>query len=693
MASAQAAQSAASIGSEGSEIVVRGGDAAARRRASTEAVEVLELTGESRRGSDLSDTLTRRTSLLVQREGGLGSRARYSLLGFAGERVRFFLNGLPLDLAGFPFGVGNVPPALVSRVEVYDGVVPARFGSDALGGAVQLVTDEDVRRSFAELSYQLGSFETQRASLTARGYLPKLRAFGEVSAFLDDTRNSYLVDVQTFAADGGTRQERVPRFHDGYAARGGAVSLGLVDRPLADRLVLTATWSRFERELQTNISGEASYGEARFAKESAGVRLQHRKSWNGHRVESVAGVTVNSAHFLDQATCRYDWRGACFIELGSRGEVDGIPHDRTVIDRIYFARPQVVLALAPSHLLAVGAPVSLLTRSGREREIEVISDDVLAVPSHVDTWNPSLELTSSLAEERLQITPFVKGYAQWLRATELLGTGERRQLRRDALQGGGGVALRYAPFSSASIKASYEYATRLPSAEETLGDGVQISPNLRLTPETSHNGNLGLFFETPPRAELVFRVGLRGALRQARDLLILSGNGTDYTYDNVVDARALGVSVDGSMGTASELLRVDGRFSYQDLRNESTQGTFALFRGDRIPNVPFLRAFGALTSKIPLPIHEGDCLELRYAASFTGGFFRGWESAAVNAPKLRIPDQFVSDVSLSYLTSRDKTSVSASLEVRNLADVRVYDLYGAERPGRSFFVQLTVHTE
>ena len=66
-----------------------------------------------------------------------------------------FLDSVPLELAGYPFGVWNVPVNLVRGVEVYRGVVPVRFGTDALGGALNLVSDNRPVTNLAA-SYQVG---------------------------------------------------------------------------------------------------------------------------------------------------------------------------------------------------------------------------------------------------------------------------------------------------------------------------------------------------------------------------------------------------------------------------------------------------------------------------------------------------------------------------------------------------------
>src|SRR5690606_18849372 len=142
------------------EVTVQGPSERERLRRSAQAVQVIDTEEAKREAADLGEVLARSKGVGVQRSGGLGSGERLSLGGRSGDQVRFFLDGVPLDLSGYPFGLANVPVNLVERVEVYRGVVPIRFGADALGGAVNLVTDDDVTGTHGAASYQFGSFGT-----------------------------------------------------------------------------------------------------------------------------------------------------------------------------------------------------------------------------------------------------------------------------------------------------------------------------------------------------------------------------------------------------------------------------------------------------------------------------------------------------------------------------------------------------
>jgi outer membrane cobalamin receptor len=127
-------------------VTVKGTSAAERLRRSAHAVEVVELERAKQSAVDLGEVLARRSSLKVQREGGLGSMGRYSLNGLSGDRVRFFVDGVPLELTGYQMGIGNVPVGLVDRVELFQGVVPVRSAEPSTWSRMRLSSRRAARR-------------------------------------------------------------------------------------------------------------------------------------------------------------------------------------------------------------------------------------------------------------------------------------------------------------------------------------------------------------------------------------------------------------------------------------------------------------------------------------------------------------------------------------------------------------------
>lgn len=127
---------------------------------------------------------------------------------------------------------------------MYRGVVPIRFGADALGGVVHLVTNQYAHSSL-NASYQVGSFGTQRGTLNGRyRHEPTGLVIGGSASF-DASENNYRVDVEASAPNGKLQPVTVRRFHDGYRAAGGQLDIGVVDKPWAKRLSLTGFVSSF----------------------------------------------------------------------------------------------------------------------------------------------------------------------------------------------------------------------------------------------------------------------------------------------------------------------------------------------------------------------------------------------------------------------------------------------------------------
>ncbi len=673
------------------EVVVRGNTVAKTLRRSAYSVEVVELGTERQKSADLGEVLARSTSLNVQREGGLGSAARYSLNGLSGDRVRFFIDGVPLELAGFPFGVANVPVNLVDRVEVYQGVVPVRFGADALGGAVHLVTDDDVRSNRVGASYELGSFNTHRLTFGARQKLGQTGVFVKGSGFYDASDNDYPVDVEVFDDSGQLSPARVRRFHDGYRGQGGTLALGVVDKPWANRFVLQGFFASYDRDVQHNPGMTVPYGEVTYGKQTSGGNLRYTKSFSERaRLETTVGYAFRRTELEDVSRCRYDWYGRCFLVLPLEGEIDSIPIDRRVDEHTGFARAELSVRPVESHVVRIALSPTVVRRSGEERALADDEYDPLEAERRMTTGVLGVEYEIEPWEAFSNVA-FVKAYGQIAKSEEKRPTGVIEELESDTLSFGAGDGLRVLVAPDTYVKASYEYAARLPTADERFGDGGLVVANLELVPERSHNWNLGVFVDDAPSEAGSWRGKLSGAARLVDDLVLLFSTGTYFQHDNVLSARVLGVDASAGWSAPGDWLGIDGRFSWQDVRNVSTEGPSALFEGDRVPNLPYLQAGASAYLRKRGVISGRDHVELSWNVRHVREFFLGWESAGANgADKLEVPSQTVQSVALSHVQPGESTTLSTSFEVQNLTDERVFDFYGVQRPGRSFHVKMTI---
>ena len=117
-------------------VVVGTKDEAMVLEQSAAAVDVIDLKSDQKLTADLSEVLSREPGISIRRMGGLGSRERFSLNGLRDEQIRFFIDGIPLEMSAYTFGIGAIPVNLISRADIYHGVVPIELGADALGGAI-----------------------------------------------------------------------------------------------------------------------------------------------------------------------------------------------------------------------------------------------------------------------------------------------------------------------------------------------------------------------------------------------------------------------------------------------------------------------------------------------------------------------------------------------------------------------------
>ncbi|WP_437287313.1 TonB-dependent siderophore myxochelin receptor MxcH [Sorangium sp. So ce406] len=668
-------------------VTVRGAEAE-RLRQSAQAIKVIETEEAQRRTADMGEVLARTEGVGVRRSAGLGSWTRFSLNGLADDQIRFFLDGVPLEFAGYPFGISNVPVNLVERVEIYRGVVPVRLGADALGGAVNLVTDRDVRGTHGAASYEVGSFDTHRLALTARHLHEPSGFFTRVNGFFDYAKNDYAVDVEVPDDKYVEHPARVYRFHDAYRAAGGGVELGFVNRPWARRLLLRAFLTAYDKEHQHKLGVmKVPYGEVTSGEATTGVSLRYEQPLGrGVALDAIAGYAYGRATFLDVSECTYDWYERC--EPGKPGEDDIRPRDQVFWEHSGYGRLNLRYRPHPEHALQISVSPMFVTRTGDERrQANPEGRDPLTTDRDLVTWVHGVEHQLNLFDDRLENLLFAKQYVQLVRSEEpLQGLADRFIRRdRDTHRFGVGDGLRYRFNGWLYAKASYEWARRLPRPDEVFGDGALIRGNLELSPETSHNGNVGVTVDARDTAAGAWRIEANGYLREAEDLIVLFGNGQISRYDNVFSARAMGVEASARWTSPGEHVALDGNLTYEDFRNTSREGTFAPQVGQRMPNRPWLFANGSARVQLREVAAPRDELSLTWNTRYVHGFFLGWESNGRREDKERVRAQLLHSLALTYIARLAPRTLSFTVEAHNLTDERAFDFYGVQRPGRALF--------
>lgn len=274
---------------------------------------------------NLSDALATAPGVKLRESGGVGSDMQLMVDGFSGKHVKVFIDGVPQEGVGSSFGLNNIPVSFARRIEVYKGVVPVGFGTDALGGVINIVTEKQPRRWFADASYSYGSFNTHK-SYVHFGQALKNGFTYEVNAFQNYSDNDYRVDAPVKNFDTGSFNEaekvRVRRFHDNYHNEAVVAKAGVTGKPWADRLMVGLTYSHMYKDIQTGVRQKTVFGENHRYGHSLMPSLEYSKRnllVEGLNVVLTANYNRNSTVNVDTARYQYNWLGERH-ELNSPGE-------------------------------------------------------------------------------------------------------------------------------------------------------------------------------------------------------------------------------------------------------------------------------------------------------------------------------------------------------------------------------------
>jgi outer membrane receptor for ferrienterochelin and colicins len=151
-------------------------------------------------GSDAAAVLLERTG--IELEGGHPAGNGAMLQGFGAERVLVLLDGQPLvgRMSG-SFDLSRIPVGMLERIEVVKGPQSTLFGSDALGGVINLITRDAVGgwRGSAEL--MSGSHDRLDAAARVQGTM------GKASILIDGGRRQIGL-TPGITRDGGARSQQ-----------------------------------------------------------------------------------------------------------------------------------------------------------------------------------------------------------------------------------------------------------------------------------------------------------------------------------------------------------------------------------------------------------------------------------------------------------------------------------------------------
>lgn len=641
---------------------------------------------------DLNQVLGTTTGVRVRETGGMGSDFKFSLNGFSGNQVKFFMDGIPIDSYGSSFTLNNIPVNMAERIEVYKGVVPVELGSDALGGAVNIITNQSVKR-YVDASYSFGSFNTHRLAINTRfsgkkGFVANINAFGNY------TDNNYKITATTSNPDGTFNPEReYKHFHDGYKSGAIMAEVGVKGKKYADYLLFGMMASANKKEVQTGSTMQKVVGEAFKDSKAYVPSLKFKKNslfTKDLSVNFIASYNIVQSRSVDTSSYRYQWDGSRTPSVVSKsgGELNDEKTIYVYDDNSFQANTNFKYDLNETQYFAFNYSVNTLKRK-EDDEVRTITKPGSPV---VNKNILGLSYNLSAFDRKLSVIAFGKKYFLNTSMNDLEyinGNSVYTPLKSSFDDIGYGTALAYFVTSDIQVKTSFEHAYRLPTGDEMLGDGLNLKPAPTLKPESSDNFNAGFSFK---KSLHTHSFGIQGNFiyRNAKDFIRIDATGVQAVYQNEYNVRVTGF--DASLHyNCKNWLSVEVNATHQktiDTNKFDPPGSNIpnYDNGSQLANTPIFYANASVSFNFRKIRTTDDNLMINLFTNYVDEYYL--VSTKNGSPSSRniIPEQLTQNISASYAFQNGKYNIG--LECNNIADTKVYDYFRVQKPGRSFAVKL-----
>jgi len=685
------------------ELVVQGQSQAMDVKKEAYAVEVLDTRKIQNLDVNMNQLSGRIAGIRVRESGGMGSSFTYSLNGMSGRSVRFFVDGIPMDRFGSAYSINNFPVNLVNRLEFYKGVVPPHFGSDALGGVINLVTKSSYE-SYLDASYSFGSFNTHRAALSGRWISPDNKWYIDAQGFYNYSDNDYYVwgegveiaDPQT----GRTIQIKTRRFHDKYESVSGKLEAGIQGRTWADVFKVNFLYAENENDIQTGATMPNVFGEAAQSGSTYAPTLYYLKNdlfFNGLDFQAFSSVSWLENHVTDTSSRRYNWLGQVIdtqptnSEMGSGGAGKSL---LTLHTTSQFHQANVRYSLNDQQELNFNYTFDHASRTG-EDPMQSGRTVSFKEPQKLTKQVASFAYGFRLFNEKMENTAWVKYYGFSASSVDEEYVSDSLGYRpvtfpvtAESGDVGYGLAFKFHLINHHLLKVSAERSIRIPDPDEMLGDGlfVLVSPDLK--PEESINLNVSWLATSLPMGRdgfLTFEPSF--FWRDVSNLIqyrVQENRGTGQ-FINEAKVKGIGGSLDVKY-EKSNWFQAQANATYQSMRDgrEYIGDDKNLTYKDLLPNTPYLMANGGVVFRKSDWIQDNSEFSVYWDVQYVHQFYLRWPSLG-SSNKATIPGQLVNSTGLSYAFHSGTYNVSFACN--NIFNEQVYDNYLLQKPGRSFSIK------
>jgi iron complex outermembrane receptor protein len=572
-------------------------------------------------GADLAQVLSTVPGTLVRRLGGLGDPAVVSMRGSTVRQVEVFLDGVPLNPDGADVvDLSELPARAFATLDAWRGHAPARYGTSAIGGVVDLHLPRHAIPATGGVD--VGSWTTARFWALGGGAIGPARAFVAVDG--QSTRGDF-----TWLDDRGTRYTPgddaiVRRTHN--ASRRAGVLARVEAGGARARVSVHDSVAFSDRELpgpSQDSAAHATYGATRNLLAVSGdlrptdtLRLQPRGWW-----------LTRTDRFVDREA---------ELGVGAHDRADMTDARAAQLEGTWIPDPRLRLGTLVRARREVWTPVDALAEAGTSRTRLA---GTAAMSADLSDARGRGTLTPALVAERLQDDDG---------ATVVPTTSVSPRL---------GVLMR--PFGTLALKGNAGSYLRPPDTLERFGDRGTSVGNPDLRPERGVSWDVGARWVGTlgggDAAPACFALDATWASIDATDRIAWVQNSQRTTRAVNLDharirAAEVGLEVESGHWLASRTALTHTRAV-----NLSEDPAYA---GNDLPRLPAWDVQQLTTLRVP--VRAGWTASLGHAWSLTTATWLEAANLERTAPR-----------SLHALAARvdpPATGVSVSLDVRNALD-------------------------
>ncbi|MEG1007878.1 MAG: TonB-dependent receptor [Bacteroides sp.] len=666
------------------EVVVMGKSEARKIREQAMPVSVISMKQLQGTVSDVQGILAKTVGVAIRSSGGVGSTSRLSVRGLEGKRIGFFIDETPLNDQSDFIDLNDIPIDMIDRIEIYKGVVPAKFGGSSMGGAVNIVIKEYPDR-YADLSYTRESFNVNKAQTVFKRNLKDAGLVFGIGGGYTYADNDYTMESPY------VKGLKIKRNHDNFR------------KILVGGSLKAKNWWFDEVEFEPVFID--TY------KEIQGIETDIRKAHTRSRLYMLANklekdnfllegldldmstaIGYTQYGLVDTAKVWYDWSGISYPtpslhggELGTRYASESDNKKATFMNKLsleYLIDKHHSVSFNSVFTLANGYP----SDPTKEKSLGKKTD----FDSRMRSWTVGLTYDYRTKNDKF-LNSLTSRYYWYSMNTSYQNIYvnipvEDINLNKNSI--GFSNAMRYRFTPSFMGKLSGGYDVRIPSENELLGDGYTISPSERLLPERNLSANAGVLYDVTGIHPSNLQIELSGYYMYLQDMIRFTKGIFGAQYQNFGEMRTLGVEFEVK-ADIFPFLYTYGNVTYQDLRDvrshEEGSNIPNATKGKRMPNIPYFMANAGLEfHKENLFGGKGQNTRLFVDLAFVEEYLYDFEITE-NA-KRRIPRSTTIDLGFEYSFMNQRLFISG--KIKNLTSSTILSEFNRPLPGRSFGVKL-----